>query len=541
MNHSIFTTILVAALGAMLINGCAGAKNASTGTEAGKGFTGYTNPVMWADVPDMSVTRSGSDYYLISTTMHLMPGAPVMKSKDLVHWEIASYVFDSLTDNSKYNLLNGTVYGRGQWASSIRYHSGKYYVLFSPNDQPYRPYIYSTNNPSTEKWSLVSRTQHFHDASLFFDDDGRVYVFSGTGSLRELKKDLSDVEPNGVNRKIFERDGTETGLLEGSQVVKYNGRYYLLMISWPRGKPRRQVCNRADKITGPYEKQVILQDNFAGFPYAGQGAIIDDEKGNWYGLIFQDRGGVGRVPLLMPVRWIDGWPMLGDSTGKVPLSAEIPLQTYDNGKRLVESDDFSDRKLKINWQWNHNPVNEAWSLTERPGYLRLKTSRVVDNLFLAPNSITQRMEGPTCSGIIGLDVSKMKDGDVAGLSAFNGHAGNLAVIMENGKKFLTMATNVVDMDNAKTVLGVNPEEKARVDLTTDIIYLRVDADFNLNRDIATFYYSLNNKDWNKIGIDFAMRFDYTKLFMGSKFAIFNYATKSLGGWVDVDFFKYESK
>ncbi|MET0466638.1 MAG: glycoside hydrolase 43 family protein [Chitinophagaceae bacterium] len=541
MNHSIFTTILVAALGAMLINGCAGAKNASIGTETRKGFTSYTNPVMWADVPDMSVTRSGSDYYLISTTMHLMPGAPVMKSKDLVHWEIASYVFDSLTDNSKYNLLNGTVYGRGQWASSIRYHSGKYYVLFSPNDQPYRAYIYSTNNPSTEKWSLVSRTQHFHDASLFFDDDGRVYVFSGTGSLRELKKDLSDVEPNGINRKIFERDGTETGLLEGSQVVKYNGRYYLLMISWPRGKPRRQVCYRADKITGPYEKQVILQDNFAGFPYAGQGAIIDDEKGNWYGLIFQDRGGVGRVPLLMPVRWIDGWPMLGDSTGKVPLSAKIPLKTYDNGKRIVESDDFSDRKLKINWQWNHNPVNEAWSLTERPGYLRLKTNRVVDNLFLAPNSITQRMEGPTCSGIIGLDMSKMKDGDVAGLSAFNGHAGNLAVIMEKGKKFLTMATNVVDMDNAKTVLGVNPEEKARVGLTTDIIYLRVDADFNLNRDIATFYYSLNNKDWNKIGIDFAMRFDYTKLFMGSKFAIFNYATKSLGGWVDVDFFKYESK
>lgn len=526
---------------AMMIAGCTGTKRSSQGDKTAGDFTSYTNPMMWADVPDMSITRSGENYYLISTTMHLMPGAPVMKSKDLVHWEIASYVFDSLTDNSKYNLLNGTVYGRGQWASSIRYYKGKYYVLFSPNDQPYRAYIYSSNDPSTDKWSLVSRTQHFHDASLFFDDDGRVYVFSGTGSLRELKKDLSDVEPDGVNMKIFQRDETETGLLEGSQVVKYNGQYYLLMISWPRGKPRRQVCYRADKITGPYEKKVILQDDFAGFPYAGQGAIIDDEKGNWYGLIFQDRGGIGRVPLLMPVRWEEGWPMLGDSSGKVPLHAKVPLKTYDNGKRIVESDDFSGATLKINWQWNHNPVNEAWSLTERPGYLRLKTSRIVDNLFLAPNSITQRMEGPTCSGFIALDVSKMKDGDVAGLSAFNGHAASLAVVMANGKKQLTMSTIVVDMDSEKKVIGVNQEEKARVDLAADLIYLRVDGDFNLNKDIAGFYYSLDNKNWIKVGIDFKMRFDYTKLFMGSKFAIFNYATKSLGGFVDVDFFKYEKK
>jgi beta-xylosidase len=104
--------------------------------------------------------------------MHLMPGAPVMKSKDLVHWEIASYVFDSINDNSKYDLIDGSVYGRGQWASSIRYNKGKYWVLFSPNDQPYRSFIYSTTNPSTEKWKLHTRMQHFHDASLFFDDDG---------------------------------------------------------------------------------------------------------------------------------------------------------------------------------------------------------------------------------------------------------------------------------------------------------------------------------------------------------------------------------
>jgi beta-xylosidase len=513
---------------ALILSGCSTQKNS----------TKYTNPIMWADVPDMSITRSGSDFYLISTTMHLMPGAPVMKSKDLVHWEIASYVFDKLTDTPKYDLIGGTVYGRGQWASSIRYHKGKYYVLFSPNDQPYRAYFYSTTDPTEGKWKLVSRTRHFHDGSLFFDDDGRVYVFSGTGSLTELKSDLSDVKPGGVDMQIFKRDATETGLLEGSQVVKHNDKYYLLMISWPRNKPRRQVCYRADKITGPYEKKVILEDNFAGFPYVGQGCIIEDENGNWYGLVFQDRGGVGRVPLLMSVRWEDGWPMLGDKNGKVPLKGHVPLKPYNTGKRIVESDDFSGKKLKLNWQWNHNPVNDAWSLTERLGFLRLKTSRVVNNLYLAPNSITQRMEGPKCRGIVSLDISKMKDGDIAGFGAFNGHAGLLSVIMEGDKKYLTMSTNVVDFDGSKAVRSVDVEEKARVELSKDVVYLCIDSDFKLHKDLATFYYSLDNKNWTPIGSEFKMIFDYRKLFMGAKFAIFNYATKEIGGYVDVDFFNY---
>ena len=509
------------------------------GAAAQKESTPFTNPMMWADVPDMSIVRNGNDFYLISTTMHLMPGAPVMKSKDLVHWEIASYVFDKLTDTPNYDLNGGTVYGRGQWASSIRYHNGKYYVLFSPNDKPFRSYFYTTTDPSKKKWQLVSRMQHFHDASLFFDDDGRVYVFSGTGSLRELKSDLSDVKPDGVNMTIFKRDSEETGLLEGSQAIKYNGKYYLLMISWPNGKPRRQVCYRADNITGPYEKKVILQDNFAGFPYCGQGCITDDANGNWYGLIFQDRNGVGRVPLLMPVRWIDGWPMLGDENGKVPLNWATPLKPYDSGKRIVESDDFSGKQLKINWQWNHNPVDAAWSLTARKGFLRLKTSRVVDNLFAAPNSITQRMEGPKCSGVVSLDVSKMKDGDVAGFSAFNGDAGVLSVVMERNKKYLTMAGNSVSLYNSKAIKGVKVDEKARVALTKNVVYLRIDGDFNLNKDLATFYYSYDNKNWQSIGTEYKMIFDYRRMFMGSKFAIFNYATKMVGGYVDVDFFNYK--
>lgn len=499
----------------------------------------FTNPVLWSDVPDPDVIRVGDDFYLMSTTMHLAPGAPVMRSKDLVNWEIVSYVFDKLTDTTNYDMIGGTVYGRGQWATSLRYHNGKYYVYFSPNDKPYRGYVYSTTDPVSSKWELVSRIPHFHDASLFFDDDGRAYIFYGTGQVRELKPDLTGVQSGGVDMKIFERDEEETGLLEGSRFVKHNGKYYLLMISWPKGGKRRQVCYRADKITGPYEKKVILEDNFAGFPCVGQGCIVDDAQGNWYGVIFQDRGGVGRVLTLMPCRWMDGWPILGNENGKVPLVMEKPVQGYPK-QSLVVSDDFNGSTLKLNWQWNHNPVNEAWSLIERPGFLRLKTNRVVDNLFLAQNTISQRMEGPECSGVVALDVSHMKEGDVAGFSAFNGDAAILSVSVKNGKKYLTMSETSVSLDSSnKAVLGVKSKGRGRVEFEQSVIYLRIDGDFRLNRDIATCYYSLDNKNWVKIGTDFKMRFDYQRLFMGTRFAIFNYATKVLGGYIDVDSFNYK--
>lgn len=498
--------------------------------------TAFRNPIIWADAPDLSITRNGNDFYLISTTMHLMPGAPVMHSKDLVHWEMSSYVFDTLNDNSKYDLIDGSVYGRGQWASSIRYHKGKYYVLFSPNDEPFKSYFYVTDNPEKGNWKLITRTRHFHDASLLFDDDDSVYVFT-SNKVFELSPDFKTIIGNQDGTEVFQKDASETGLLEGNQIIKKDGKYYMMMISWPRGGKRRQEVYRADKVTGPYEKKVILEDNFLGFSYAGQGALIDDKSGNWYSLIFQDRNGVGRVPILLPVKWQNDWPVLGDN-GKVPLTGEVPLSPFKPKNHLVEKDEFSDKKMKIQWQWNHNPVNTAWSLSDRKGFLRLKTNRVVDNLYLAPNTLTQRMEGPKSSGVVALDLKGMKDGDVAGFSAFNGDSGILSVVVENGKKFIVFSTNEVSLDNkTKAVTGVKKEEKKRIPLNSDKVYFRIDADFNLGKDLADFYYSTDQKNWTEMAKDYKMIFDYRRFFMGSKFAIFNYATKNLGGFVDIDFFR----
>ena len=511
------------------------------------------NPMLWADVPDPDVIRVGDTFYLVSTTMHLMPGAPVMASKDLKNWETVGYIFDKLTDSPKYDLLQGTVYGRGQWATSLKYHNGKFYALLAPNEQGAMgdTYIF-TADKAEGPWKILSRMRHFHDCSLFFDDDGRVYVIYGTGELMELKPDLSDVI-EGTHMHIFQREEDERGLLEGSRVIKHDGKYYLLMIShvYAPGKHRREVCYRADDIHGPYEKQVILESEFGGFSYEAQGTIVDSPSGDWYGIIFQDRNGVGRVLTVMPCRWINGWPMLGDENGKVPDEVR-PFVSGQPETGIVKSDDFAEPKLGLQWQWNHNPVDNAWSLTEQPGFLRLKTNRVVNTLYLAPNTLTQRMEGPQCSACIVMDYSNMKDGDRAGFAAFNSDSGVLTIKRIGKKYYLEMSEQKVELsDRNKEVTNVDEKMIKGIALSqlypkAKKIWLRIDADFrpvkgrNGGADCANFYYSMDGEQWERIGTEnYRLNFDWRRFFMGSKFGIFNYATKKSGGYVDVDEFCYQ--
>lgn len=260
---------------------------------------------------------------------------------------------------------------------------------------------------------------------------------------------------------------------------------------------------------------------------------------------------MGRVLTVMPCRWINGWPMLGDEEGKVP-DAVRPLLTGQPATAIVKADDFSAERLGLQWQWNHNPVDEAWSLTERSGFLRLKTSRVVNTLYLAPNTLTQRMEGPTCSGSIALDVSHMKDGDCAGLAAFNSDTGAL-VVRRQGKTFvLEMQEMTVELSDAdkevtrfeeKTIEAKTMDKSQLTVGNRQLLWLRIDADFRPTerggRDAANFYYSLDGDHWTQIGTrDYKMRFDWRRFFMGTKFGLFCYATKKAGGYVDIDEFNY---
>ena len=480
-------------------------------------------PFLWADYPDPDIIRVGDYYYLVTTTMHLMPGAPVMRSQDLQHWETVSYLFPELHDDPYYDLDGGTHYGQGQWATSLRYHKGTFYALFVTNGVP-GSWIYSTDDPA-KGWRLHSHLKGFyHDPSLFFDDDGRAYVFSGSGSVEivELEPDLSAEKPNGSRIHVTVRDKEENGLLEGSRVIKHNGYYYLIMISWP-STGRQQLAYRAKSLEGPWEKRVILKDNFDRFGYVGQGTVVDGKHGEWWGLIFQDRQGVGRILTLSPCRWVDDWPMIGDEQGRVTEALQPTEVTLDR-------------------QWNHNPVREAFSYDARRQRLELRTSALADNIFTGRNTLSWRMFGPEDADTILLDISKMRDGDRAGFSAFNGDAGLLTIRRDGKQTTLVMTEESVELDNRKRVTADRVTERASVDITGKRrIWLAIHGDFRLGRDIATFHYSLDGRNWQQLGADFRMRFDYRRLFMGTRFAVFNYATRKAGGRIRVLDFEFAER
>src|SRR4051794_14422885 len=269
------------------------------------------NPIIFADVPDMSMVRVGGAYYMSSTTMHMSPGVPIMKSTDLVNWKLINYAYDTLANIDELNLNNGkSTYGRGSWASSIRYHDGTFYVSTFAQTTG-RTHIYSTRDIEKGPWKVSSFKPSFHDHSLFFDDDGRVYLVYGAGKLRlvELNADASGIKPGTTEQVIIENASAPAGTninlqAEGSQLFKVNGKYYLFNITWPRGGMRTVVIHRADKLTGPWEGKMGLQDLGVA-----QGGLINTPKGEWYSYLFRDYGAVGRIPYLVPVKWEDGWPV----------------------------------------------------------------------------------------------------------------------------------------------------------------------------------------------------------------------------------------
>lgn len=488
------------------------------------------NPIIHADVPDMAMIRVGDSYYMSSTTMHMSPGLPIMKSKDLVNWNLIGYAYDTLADNDALTLQNGrSAYGSGSWASSLRYHRGTFYATtFSSTSG--RTHIYRTKDIEKGPWLENSFRPSLHDHTLFFDDDGRVYMLYGGGNLRltELSADLTGLKPGGFNQVVITNASAVAGLniglnAEGSQLLKHNGKYYLFNITWPRGGMRTVLVHRADKITGPYEGRVALQDKGVA-----QGGLIDTPQGDWFAYLFRDYGAVGRVPYLVPVRWSDGWPVLGVD-GKVPDLLELPV-SKGLIPGIVASDEFhrqpGDPALPLAWQWNHNPDNTLWSLTQRPGFLRLTTGRVDADLLKARNTLTQRTFGPACSGATAIDVTHMKDGDFAGLALLQEQYGLVGVKLDGGTCSIVMVS----------IKTGSPVEVQHVPLAGKTVHLKAECDFKDQVDTAHFFYRLDGRPWTPIGGELKMVYTLPH-FMGYRFALFNYATETPGGVVDFDFFR----
>ena len=515
------------------------------------------NPLTRLDYPDVDVIRVEDTYYMVSTTMYFMPGCEILRSYDLVHWEHAAYVYDRLDSTPAQKLEEGNIYGKGMWAASLRYHNGKFYVCFVANDTQ-KTYLYTADKVEGP-WEKHIMEGFYHDCSLLFDDDGRTYIVYGNRHihLTELKEDLSGPKPGGLDRIVVkDADGPFLGY-EGTHMYKINGKYYLFFIhSLQNEWKRTEACFVSDSLEGEFAGGDVLNDDM-GYCNQGvaQGGIVDTPDGKWYAVLFQDRGAVGRIPVLVPMTWKEDFPVLGER-GRVPLTFEVtstrPEHVYEP---LVGSDDFKfepglnkeeeARKygsfgFKSAWQFNHEPELSLVHCDEEKGVLWLETNTLCDSLVKAGNTLTQRMLYPGCAAEVTVDISKLKDGDYAGLCVLQSCYGFVAVTKRDGKAYVVMQNK----EAAKPgMTEYNPDDLVKeweaVEIDGDTITLKVVADFTNMKDTAKFLYK---KGWgfNKIGTDHKMYFKLDH-FTGCRFGLFMYSTKESGGQAGFSNFVYKER
>ena len=488
----------------------------------------YKNPVMFADIPDPDVIRVGDTYYMVSTTMCLLPGATIVKSKDMVNWEYCANPLADLCDKEDYALINGKdAYARGMWACSMKYHNGKFYILLNCNDAG--AFVLSASDPEGE-WEKKTISRGYYDPGMLFDN-GKVYVACGNGNIQmcELDEDFNFIK----EKRVISKEGTG---LEGCHLYKVGDYYYIYATygGWPSG----QVAFRSTNIFGPYEEKMLLEKYIDGkVNTIHQGSLIDTPDGNeWWTIMQEDKGAMGRMPNLQPVTWEDGWPIVGNNGKpyttytKPNVGATYPITV------LSTTDSFRSYPLGLQWEWNHTPDNGAWTLFERPGWLRLKTGAVVEKLTQARNMLTQRIYAYTnkaSKGTVRIDVSHLQEGDRAGICVFQDPYAYIAVEKKDGKCRL-----VWRQDQLRTNDGFTPKETAKKLTIPDVVYLR--ATMNYNDSKTKFYYSLDNKTFTPLGDQTTLSFNLT-VFVGARFGLFCYATQENEerGYADFDWISTE--
>ena len=343
----------------------------------------YTNPMISADFPDPDVIRVGDTYYMVSTTMFVFPGIPVIKSKDLVNGQYCSNAVPRFYFGKCYDLDSCNRYGHGQWATSIKYYNGKFYLLFiTLNEGGFMCTADKAEGPCL----ITHLPKGFYDPGLFFDDSGKIYVAQGYGkiSITEVDSNLVSI---GSDSLVF--TGNIRGGLEGTHVYKINGYYYLYCAYG--GRDGMQVALRFKDIYGPYEQKLLLYDTTQGINYGiHKGALIQTQTGEWWTILFADSGPFGRFPSLQPVTWVDSWPIIGVN-GKAVVTYQKPNvgKAYPL-KDFPTTDEFNNTKLGMQWGWNHNSDSTKWSLTQKHGSLRLMTVKPASSLREAQNTLTQR-------------------------------------------------------------------------------------------------------------------------------------------------------
>ena len=501
----------------------------------------FTNPLFYDEFSDPDLIHVGDWFYLTGTTMHTMPGLPILRSKDLVNWEFVAYALEKLDLGPAFRLEDGkNIYGQGIWAPSFRYHDGKFYIFSNVNGQTTQ--MFTASDPKGP-WTRTPMKRSFHDLSVLFDD-GKAYVVWDHQAmhLAQLTDDLTDIVP-GTERVLFTADA---GMGEGAHFYKIGGKYYIISAEYAGGF--RMPAARADNVLGPYEvnRSISSHEDFgmaagprlkdpkppfdfwAPGPAAShslamhQGGIVRTPEGEWWGFSMMDFNSVGRLLSLSPITWKDGWPYFGlpGNLTRTPRTWVKPKTAAPQPVRVPyrRSDDFSAPRLQPIWQWNHVPVDGQWSLAERRGFLRLHALPAT-SFYDARNTLTQRAIGPMSTPTVLLDAANLKPGDTAGLGLLNLPYATLGVDKRAG------GLSVVAYDQRR-------DRAVRVNMPGTRVWLRADCDYLKER--ARFSYSFDGKTFTPIGDEVVLVYQ-TFTFQGIRYSLFNYnATGAEGGFADFD-------
>lgn len=496
----------------------------------------YCNPVLPGDYSDIDAIRVGSDYYAISSTFQYSPGIVVLHSKDLVNWEILSHVIDDIsvmTPELNWDKMNR--YGKGIWAGSIRYYKGKFWVYFGTPDDGF--FMSSATNPAGPWEPLHSfwKVTGWDDCCSFCDNDGRLYFVATNFALdpktnKKYNIHLFKMTPDGKSL-IMKSDSIIHQSIgsEANKLYKINGLYYHYF-SEVKKEGRVIMMERSKNIYGPWEIKQLNHVDKRKDREPNQGGLIQTESGNWYFFTHHGSGSwEGRVASLLPVKWINEWPIIGavgsDTIGNMVWSAKKPIKSTTTLK-IQTDDEFDAKTLPVQWEWNYQPRKEKWSITERQGFLRLHAFTPINTddkrkiIFRAGNTLTQRSMRTFSNEVtVKIEIDGMADGQYAGLTHYASTYSTFGVMQTDGVRAL-----VYD-NNGKDTTGIQ--------ISGNSIWLKSTWDYN---GISHYSYSHNGRTYVPFGNAYQLSWGN---YRGDRIGIFNFNATEDKGFVDVDWFRYK--
>jgi len=492
----------------------------------------YINPILNADYSDPDVIRVGERYYMVASDFHFL-GMQILESVDMVNWRLVTQLYH------RFDLPgwdSNERYAGGSWAPSLRYHEGKFWVYFcTPHEGLFMTQAEHPEGP----WSPLHQlraVEKWEDPCPFWDEDGQAYLGRSQHGAGPII--LHKMSPDG--RTLLDEGVTiYTGpVAEGTKFLKRNGYYYL---SIPEGGVGTgwQTILRSKNIYGPYEKRVVLEQGSTSVNGPHQGAIVDTPEGEWWFYHFQETGALGRVVHLQPMHWTDDWPVIGVDIDRNGIGEPVEVwRTPHNppkGGRWSPSlpqtsDEFDSSALSPQWQWNHNPVDEAWSLSERRGAMTLHALQAAD-FRSARNTLTQKVMGYESEATVCLDFSGLAEGGRCGIACMGKGSQLLGVRREGGRNYLYLGHTSIPAKRGDPELFT--EETLMVIKGTKL-YLRLTMD--VPRKANLFAYSTDNRHFISAGDSFEVRFGNWK---GIRLALYHYNTRKVEGAVSFPWVHYE--